>query len=152
MTFESHPRWQLLWVRAAQQWLQVVGCVQQHRQCFGVMTTIAVLPAMVEKTFRSRVGAWERRLAGPRRTLAAAQLWRRSSAVPFVRLRDRTCLVSTLVVTSLARSANVYAWLSVAWPVRGARSSRRSRFEAPLQLIAEKNGHVDMCTVCVNDV
>ena len=130
----------------------MVGGVQQHRQCFGVMTTIAVLPAVVEKTFRSRVDAWDRRLAGPRRTLAAAQLWKRSSTVPFVRLRDRICLVSTLVVASLARSAREYAWLPVNRPVRGARSSRRSRFEAPLQLIAEKNGHVDMCTVCVNDV
>ena len=93
------------------------------------MTIIAVLPAMVEKTLISRVCAWERRLSGPRRTLAAAQLWKRSSTVPFVRLRARICLVSTLVVASLARSANVYAWLSVAWPVRGARSSPRSRFE-----------------------
>ena len=59
-------------------WLQVVGGVQQHRQCFGVMTTIAVLPAVVEIFFCSRVGAWERRLAGPRRPLAAAQLWKRS--------------------------------------------------------------------------
>ena len=152
MTFESHPRWQLLWVRAAQQWLQVVDGVQQRRQCFGVMTTIAVLPAMVENTLRARVGAWERRLAGPRRTLASAQLWRPSSTVPFVRLRDRICLVSTLGVASLARSARPYAWLPVNRPVRGARSSRRWRFEAPLQLIAEKNGHVDMCTVCVHDV
>ena len=78
MTFESHPRWQLWWVRAAQQWLQVVGGVQQHRQCFGMMTTIDVLPAVVEIFFCSRVGAWERRLAGPRRPLAAAQLWKRS--------------------------------------------------------------------------
>ena len=57
------------------------------------MTIIAVLPAMVEKTLISRVCAWERRLSGHRRTLAAAQLWKRSSTVPFVRLRDRICLV-----------------------------------------------------------
>ena len=116
------------------------------------MTIIAVLPAMVEKTLISRVCAWERRLSGHRRTLAAAQLWKRSSTVPFVRLRARICLVSTLVVASFARPAHSYAWIPVNRPVRGARSSRRSRFEAPLQLIAEKNGHVDMCTVCVNDV
>ena len=54
------------------------------------MTTIAVLPAVVEKTFSARVRAWERRLSGPRRTWAAAQLLKkRSTAVPFVRLQDR---------------------------------------------------------------
>ena len=59
-------------------WLQVVGGVQLRLQGAGVMTIIAVLPAMVEKTLISRVCAWERRLSGPRRTLAAAQLWKRS--------------------------------------------------------------------------
>ena len=59
-------------------WLQVVGGVQLRLQGAGVMTIIAVLPAVVENTLISRVCAWERRLSGPRRTLAAAQLWKRS--------------------------------------------------------------------------
>ena len=58
--------------------VQVVGGVQLRLQGAGVMTIIAVLPAEVEKTLISRVCAWERRLSGPRRTLAAAQLWKRS--------------------------------------------------------------------------
>ena len=50
----------------------MVGGVQLRLQGAGVMTTIAVLPAEVEKTLISRVYAWERRLSGPRRTLSCS--------------------------------------------------------------------------------